>query len=48
MPLNKETKATNLNYSIIKTGQNPKKSPGDLRRLVVTQTPVRKHRLTLM
>ena len=25
-----------------------KKSPGDLRRLAVTQTPVRNHRLTLV
>ena len=27
---------------------NTKKSPGDLRRLAVTQTPVKNHRLTLM
>ena len=35
------------NDSIIKNGQNTKKSPGDLRRLAVTQTPVKTHRLTL-
>ena len=29
-------------YSIIKIGLNTKKSPGDLRRLAVTQTPVKK------
>ena len=28
------------NYSIIEIGQNTEKSPGDLRRLAVTQTPV--------
>ena len=32
----------------IKIGQNTKKSPGDLRRLAVTQTPVRNDQLTLM
>ena len=29
-------------------GQNTEKSPGDLRRLVVTQTPLKNHQLTLM
>ena len=28
------------NYSIIKISQNTEKSPGDLRKLAVTQTPV--------
>ena len=36
------------NYSIIENGQNTEKSPGDLRRLAVTQTPVQDHQLTLM
>ena len=36
------------NDSIIENGQNTEKSPGDLGRLAVTQTPVKKHRLTLM
>ena len=36
------------NDSITKNGQNPETSPGDLRRLVVTQTPVKNHQLTLM
>ena len=29
------------NYSVCEIGQNTQKSPGDLRRLTVTQTPVR-------
>ena len=36
------------NDSIIKNGQNIEKSPGDLRRLAVTQTPVKNHQLMLM
>ena len=36
------------NDSIAKNGQNPETSPGDLRRLTVTQTPVKNHQLTLM
>ena len=36
------------NYSIIENGQNTEKSPGDLRRLTVTQTPVKNTQLTLM
>ena len=36
------------NDSIIENSQNTEKSPGDLRRLAVTQTPVKNHRLTLM
>ena len=31
------------NYYIIANGQNTEKSPGDLRRLAVTQTPVKDH-----
>ena len=31
------------NDSIIENGQNTKKSPGDLMRLAVTQTPVEDH-----
>ena len=37
-----------LNYSIVEIGQDTEKSPGDLRRLVVTQKPVINHRLTLL
>ena len=34
------------NYRITKTSQNTEKSPGDLRRLAVNQTPVKNHQLT--
>ena len=36
------------NYSIIEGGQNTEKSPRDLRRLAVTQSPVKDHQLKLM
>ena len=36
------------NNSIIENGQNTEKSPGDLRRIAVTQSPVKDHQLTLM
>ena len=36
------------NDSTAKNGQNPETSPGDLRRLALTQTPVENHQLTLM
>ena len=36
------------NNSIIENGQNSEKSPEDLGRLAVTQTPVKNHQLTLM
>ena len=36
------------NDRIAENGQNPETSPGDLRRLAVTQTPVKNHQLTLM
>ena len=36
------------NYSIIEIGQNIEKSLGDLRRVAVTQTPVKDHKLTLV
>ena len=35
-------------YSIIENVQNTEKSPGDLRRLAVTQSPVKDHQLTLI
>ena len=34
--------------SIIEDGQNPEKSPGNKRRLAVTQTPVKNHQLTML
>ena len=42
------TSGDHPNDSIVENGQNTKKSPGDLRRLAVTQTPVKNHRLTLV
>ena len=47
-PGNKRTKRDHRNYCIIEIGQNTEKSPGDLRRFVLTQTPVICHQLTLM
>ena len=45
---NKRTNRTHLEYSIIIIGQNTEKSPGDLKRLAVAQTPVRNYQLTLV
>ena len=45
---NKRTSRDHPNNSIVKIGQNTEKSPGDLKRLVVTQTPVKNHQLTLV
>ena len=45
---NIRTSGDHPNDIVIEIGQNTEKSPGDLRRLAVTQTPVRNHRLTLM
>ena len=36
------------NYCIIEIDQNTEKSPGDLRRFAVTQTPVNDRHLTLI
>ena len=36
------------NNGIVESGQNTAKSPGDLWRLAVTQTPVENHQLTLV
>ena len=44
---NQRTSGDHPNYSIIKISQNTEKSPGDFRRLVVNQTPVKKHQITL-
>ena len=45
---NKRTSRDHNDNSIIKIGQNTEKSPGDLRRLAITQTPVRNYRLMLV
>ena len=44
---NNSTSGGNPN-DITEIGQNNEKNPGDLRRLVVTQTPVRDHQVTLL
>ena len=35
-------------YRMVVIGQNTEKTPGDLRRLAITQTPVKDHQLTLV
>ena len=45
---NKRTCGDHPSYYIIEKGQNTKKSPGDLRRLAVFQTPVKHYQLRLM
>ena len=45
---NKRTSGDHPNSSNIEIGQNTEKSPGDLSRLAVTQTPVKDYQLTLM
>ena len=44
----RRTSGDHPNYYIIENGQNTEKSPGDLKKLAVTQTPVKDHQLTLM
>ena len=45
---NKRRRGEHPDYSIIKIRQNTEKSPGDLRKLAVTQTQVENHQLTLV
>ena len=45
---NKMTSGDHPNNCIIEIGQNIEKSPEDLKRLVITQTPIRDHQLTLV
>ena len=45
---NKRTGGDSLNFSIVDIGQKTEKSPGDLRRLAVLQTPVKNHQLKLV
>ena len=40
---NKKTSGNHSNYSFIEIGKNTEKSREDLRRLAITQTPVRNH-----
>ena len=44
----RKTSGDHPNNNIIENGQNTDKSPGDLRRHAVTQTPVINHQLKLM
>ena len=39
---NKKSTADHLDHSIIQIGQNTKESPGNLRSIAVTQTPIKK------
>ena len=45
---NNRTSGDHPNNSIFEIAQNTGKSPGDLRKLIVTHTPVGNHLLTLM
>ena len=45
---NKRMSRDHSRYSIIEVGQNTEKSPGDLRTLAVTRTPLRNYQLTLV
>ena len=45
---NKRKSGVHPKYHIIEIAQNTEKSPGDSRRLAVSQTPMRNHRLTLV
>ena len=45
---NRRTSGDHPSYNIVEIGQNTEKNPGDLRRPVVTQIPVKDHQLKLM
>ena len=45
---NKKTIGDHQDYSIVEIGQNIEKNPWELRRIIVIQTPVRNHQLTLL
>ena len=45
---NRKKNRDHQNYSIDKIGQDTEKNPGDLRRLALTETPVKDHQLTLV
>ena len=45
---NRRTSRDHPNYGIVEVGKNTEKSPRDLRKIPVTQTPVRDHQLTLV
>ena len=45
---NQRTNRDHPNYSINQIGQNIEKSRGDLKRLAVTQIPLKDHQLTIV
>ena len=45
---NRKSSRDHPNYDIVYIGQNTAKSPGDVRRLYVTQNPGKDHQLTLV
>ena len=45
---NRWTSRKRLDYCIVQIGQNTEMSPGDMKRLTVTQIPVKDHQLTLV
>ena len=45
---NRKASRDHPNYSIVRIGQNTEKSPGDMRRLAVTQARMKDHQLTLV
>ena len=45
---NKRASGDHLNYSIVEINQNSKKSPRDMRRLAVNQTPLENYQLPLV
>ena len=45
---NKRKSGNHANYCIIKISQIPEKNPGELRKLAVTQTTVKSHKITPM
>ena len=45
---NKRTCSGHQYNSIVEIGQNTKKSPRDMKRLAVAQTPVKNHQITLV
>ena len=44
---NKRTNGDHLNYSVVEMDQNTEKSPGDLRKLAVSQTSIESYQLAL-
>ena len=45
---NNRSNGDNLNYCFIEIDQNTKKSPGDLKKLFITQTPLKTYQPTLV